>query len=43
MVRTVTIGAHVSIQGIFVKMLETGLMQVRVGTRVFTGKPVGHA
>ncbi|MEM7640932.1 MAG: hypothetical protein AAF366_00215 [Pseudomonadota bacterium] len=40
MVRTVTIGEHISIQGIFVKMLECGKMQVRVGRRVFTGRPI---
>jgi hypothetical protein len=37
------LGTHVSIQGTFVRMLETGLMQVRVGSRVFTGRPVGSA
>ena len=40
MLRTVTIGSHVSIQGIFVKLLECGRMQVRVGSRIFTGQPV---
>jgi hypothetical protein len=40
MVRTITVGQHLSIQGIFVAMLESGLMQVRVGGRIFTGRPV---
>lgn len=40
MVKTVTVGEHISIQGIFVKMLESGKMQVRVGQRVFTGRPI---
>jgi hypothetical protein len=40
MVRTITIGEHISIQGMFVAMLESGLMQVRVGKRIFTGRPV---
>jgi hypothetical protein len=37
------VGTHVSIQGTFVRMLETGLMQVQVGSRIFTGRPVGNA
>ncbi|MGB3554594.1 MAG: hypothetical protein WBA25_08145 [Jannaschia sp.] len=40
MLRTVTIGNHQSIQGIFVQMLQSGLMQVRVGSQVFTGRPI---
>ncbi|MFO6465235.1 hypothetical protein [uncultured Jannaschia sp.] len=40
MLRTVTIGNHLSIQGIFVQMLTGGLMQVKVGSRIFTGHPV---
>lgn len=41
MLRTVTVGNYLSIQGIFVKMLKDGLMEVRVGSRTFAGRPVG--
>ena len=37
MLKTISIGNHLSIQGTFVKMLQDGLCQVRVGTRTFTG------
>ena len=40
MLKTVTLGSSISIQGIFVKMLNCGRMQVRVGDRVYTGHPV---
>ena len=40
MLRTVTVGNHLSIQGVFVQMLKNGLMEVRVGSRVFAGRPV---
>jgi hypothetical protein len=43
MIKTITIGSTVSIQGIFVKMLPNKLMQVRVGSRVYTGRPVATA
>jgi hypothetical protein len=41
MLKTITIGNYLSVQGIFVKMLKDGLMEVRVGNRVFAGRPVG--
>ncbi|WP_275296965.1 hypothetical protein [Jannaschia sp. Os4] len=40
MLRTITIGTRILIQGVFVRALDAGLMQVRVGDRVFTGRPV---
>lgn len=40
MLQTITIGSRILIQGVFVKVLESGLTQVRVGTRLFTGRPV---
>ncbi|WGH77210.1 hypothetical protein [Jannaschia ovalis] len=40
MLKTVTIGSCLSIQGIFVQMLTDGLMQVQVGSRIFTGRPI---
>ena len=41
MLRTITIGNYLSVQGTFVRMLTCGLMQVRVGDRLFAGRPVG--
>lgn len=40
MLRTVTVGSCVSIQGIFVKALEDGLICIRVGEKLFSGRPV---
>lgn len=37
---TVVIGTCVSIQGNFVKRLASGMVTVRVGEQVFTGRPV---
>jgi len=43
MLRTVTIGSTVSIQGIFVKSLANGFIRVKVGDRHFDGRPVKTA
>ncbi|EPX77657.1 hypothetical protein [Litoreibacter arenae] len=40
MLKTVMIGSCVSIQGIFVKALENGLVRVKVDDRIFDGRPV---
>ena len=40
MLRTIMIGACVSVQGTFVKTLPNGHMVVRVGDRLFAGRPV---
>jgi len=40
MLRTVTIGSCVSIQGIFVKALENGLIRIKVDDRIFDGRPI---
>ena len=40
MLRTITLGTHVSVQGIFVKALTNGKIVVRVGERMFEGFPV---
>ena len=40
MVRTIMIGSCVSIQGIFVKVLDDGKICVRVGEQLFNGRPV---
>lgn len=41
MLRTITMGSCVSVQGAFVRKLDNGNVQVRVGERVFEGRPVG--
>jgi len=40
MVRTITVGNYLSIQGIFVRNLADGRIVVRVGKDEFTGRPV---
>lgn len=43
MLRTIQLGTCVSIQGVFVRMLGNGLMQVRIGDQLFVGRPVPRA
>ena len=43
MLRTITLGSCVSVQGEFVRTLPDGRMQVRVGPRVYAGRPVAKA
>jgi hypothetical protein len=43
MLRTITIGSCVSIQGFFVSQLADGKITVKVGDDMFTGKPVPQA
>jgi len=40
MLKTVTLGRHLSIQGLFVRRLPSGMMVVRVGDMLHTGWPV---
>ena len=40
MLRTITIGTTISIQGMFVRSLPDGKIAVRDGKTVYTGKPV---
>lgn len=40
MLRTITVGNHVQIQGLFVRDVENGKVIVAVGSREFEGKPV---
>lgn len=42
MLRTINVGNYISIQGQFVKTLADGRVSVRVGSQVYTGKPVGN-
>ena len=41
--KTITVGTCVSIQGIFVRTQEDGKIVVRVGEKLFTGSPVGES
>lgn len=41
MIRTITLGAYISVQGAFVRSLPDGKIVVRDGERLFTGRPVG--
>jgi hypothetical protein len=40
MLRTITLGSCVSVQGIFVKSLANGKVLVRVGQRLYEGIPI---
>ncbi|QYX57033.1 hypothetical protein K1T73_01030 [Roseovarius sp. SCSIO 43702] len=40
MLRTIRLGTCVFVQGMFVRLLPDGRMQVRVGDKLFAGQPV---
>lgn len=40
MVKTITIGTCISVQGTFIKALKNGKVVVQVGQRLFEGEPV---
>ncbi|MER5172034.1 hypothetical protein [Thioclava sp. GXIMD2076] len=40
MLRTITVGSSVSIQGIYHSKLADGKITVRVGEELYTGRPV---
>lgn len=40
MIRTILLGSCVSVQGVFVRKLEDGKIVVRVGDKVYQGRPV---
>ena len=42
MLRTITVGNHVQIQGLHVRTLENGKVVVSVGDREFQGKPIAR-
>jgi len=42
MLRTISLGRYMSVQGVFVKTLDNGSIVVRVGKRFFEGPPVGR-
>lgn len=43
MLHTITLGTSISVQGLFVRNLPDGRVQVRVGDQVFSGTPVRKA
>jgi len=40
MVKTITVGNYVSVQGMYVRDLADGLIVVRVGHKEFVGRPI---
>jgi len=40
MLRTITIGSCVSVQGMFIRKLNDGQIVVRVGEKTFVGYPI---
>jgi hypothetical protein len=42
MVRTITIGGYISVQGLWVRDLSDGRVVVRVGQREYVGYPVAR-
>ncbi len=40
MIRTITMGTYVSVQGVFLHSLPNGKIAVKVGKKVYEGKPV---
>lgn len=43
MVRTITLGSCVSVQGIYIRDLPEGRVLVRVGEHEFAGRPINSA
>lgn len=41
MIRTIILGNYISAQGIFEREIGNGLIAIRIGDRVYVGKPVG--
>lgn len=41
MLTTIFLGTCVAVQGTFVRKLANGLVTVRVGEQLYTGRPVG--
>ncbi|WP_255470992.1 hypothetical protein [Paracoccus sp. M683] len=40
MIRTITIGSCISVQGLFERKDANGMIAVRVGDKLYVGKPV---
>ncbi|SPF79548.1 hypothetical protein [Pseudoprimorskyibacter insulae] len=43
MLKTIEVGSRISVQGIVEKSWPDGRLSVRVGTQVYTGRPVNAA
>ncbi|WP_417269275.1 hypothetical protein [Celeribacter sp.] len=43
MLKSITIGSYISVQGLFVRDTANGNIVVRVGDRTFEGKPISSA
>ncbi|WP_256415862.1 hypothetical protein [Ruegeria sp. HKCCD8929] len=43
MLRTITLGSCISVQGTFVRKLSDGRIAVRVGDKIYMGRPVQAA
>ncbi len=42
MLRTITIGSCVSVQGLLVKQLDNGHVVIRVGDKLYQGPPISR-
>ena len=42
MLRTITQGSHISVQGTYVRDLKDGRILVRVGQKLYKGMPIGR-
>ncbi|WP_407494084.1 hypothetical protein [Pseudooceanicola sp. MF1-13] len=42
MLKTITVGSCVSVQGTYVRTMEDGRIEVRVGNQIFRGLPVSN-
>ena len=40
MLRTITLGSCISVQGVFVKLLEDGRVTVQVDDKIYSGRPI---
>ncbi len=43
MIRTITMGTYVSVQGVYLRSLPGGKIAVRVGKKIYEGMPVQSA
>lgn len=43
MIRSITLGKYISVQGLFVRETADGRVVVRVGDKTFEGKPISAA
>ncbi|WP_202902114.1 hypothetical protein [Pseudooceanicola atlanticus] len=43
MLRTITVGSYISVQGTYVRTLTDGRIEVQVGDKTFVGLPVSNS